>query len=144
MNGLAASEALKGAFRLIAEETPEAFEWLARELRGLRIRCTVDDEAFIVLGGDRPRIVPGGGEGRLDADVRASKPAVLDLIDGEVDMLGAIRQRRLSLTADIRLMVRLSRAQRAFAEGAVRARGARDLLRRYRGPGPGSTTRGGG
>lgn len=144
MKDLRASEALSGALRAIREETPDAFAWLARELRGLRIRCAVDDEAFVVLGGDPPRVIGARGERRLDADVRASKPAVLDLIDGEVDMLTAIRQRRVSLTADIRLMGRIARAQRAFAEGAVRARGVRDLLRRYRAAGPRPTPTGGG
>ena len=127
----AAGEALASAFALLEGEAPAAFAWMGAELRGLRIRCVVGDEEFFVLGAERP-CVDRDPRQPVQVDVRAAKGAILDLIDGETDFVTAIRARRVRLTADIGLMVRLSRAQRAFAEGASRSRGMRELLRVYR------------
>jgi hypothetical protein len=106
---------------------------MGAELRGLRIRCVVGDEEFFVLGAASPRVDREPGQ-PVQAEVSAAKGTILDLIDGETDFLTAVRARRVRLTADISLMVRLSRAQRAFAEGASRTRGMRELLRVYREP----------
>jgi hypothetical protein len=129
---LPAGETLALAFAILERESPRAFEWMSVELRGLRIRCAVAEERFTVYGAERP-VVEAGSEPLFQVDVEAGKDAILALIDGETDVLGAIVGRRVKLIADIGLMVRLSRAQRAFAEGAVRAAPMRDLLRRYRG-----------
>jgi hypothetical protein len=126
-----ARETLASAFLILEREAPRAFQWMSAELRGLRIRCTVGHERFVVIGGGRPTIRNGRGQ-PFEADVEADRAAILALIHGETDFLTAIRSRRVRLVADISLMVRLSRAQRAFAEGAVRTPSMRELLRVFR------------
>jgi hypothetical protein len=126
-----ARETLASAFDILEREAPRAFQWMSDELRGLRILCTVGLETFAVSGGGRPTVRNGDGQ-PFQVEVEADRAAILALIDGETDFLTAIRARRVRLVADIGLMVRLSRAQRAFAEGAARTSSMRELLRIYR------------
>ena len=124
--------ALAQAFAILAAEQPAYYARFAASLRGLVIHCTVDEERFVITGGDHPHVSTGG---HADAAIIASarRDAVLALIDGDISILQAVMARRLFVKADIALMVPLSRAQRAFAEGAVRARGMRPLLKQWRG-----------
>jgi hypothetical protein len=57
---------------------------------------------------------------------------VLDLIDGRLDLLGAVEAGRLDARGDPEAVLRLARALTAFVEGAVRAPGMRALLDDYR------------
>lgn len=134
MGPASAQETLARAFEILERDELAAFTRMADDLRGLAISCTVDEERFAVIANERPAVVrsaPGGA----DVTVEAGRRVILELIDGETDFLSAVMARRVSLTADISLMVRLSRAQRAFAEGAARARRMRPLLEAFRAAG---------
>ena len=125
------AETLRRAFAILACDELAAFVALSDALRGLVVRCAVDGEVFTVLGRAQ-LIVRRGPIARADAHVVASRAAILDLIDGRLTVLDAVLARRLTLVADIGHLVRLSRAQRAFAEGAARTRQMRALLAAYR------------
>jgi hypothetical protein len=64
--------------------------------------------------------------------VVARDGVVLDLIDGRIDLLGAVEAGRLDVRGDPEAVLRLARALTAFVEGAVRSPGLRDLLDAYR------------
>lgn len=124
---MSAGHFLARAFDVLECDELAAFTRMGDALAGLTIACTVDTESFFVSGAGRPRVL-AAAPGAVKVRVESSRAAILDLIDGETDFLAAVLARRLRLTADIDLMVRLSRAQRAFAEGAARARRMRLLL----------------
>jgi hypothetical protein len=131
MTSSSAQETLAHAFDILERDELAAFTRMADDLRGLVISCTVDSERFAVLGTERPSVAPDV-PGEAQVMVEAGRRSILDLVDGETDFLSAVMTRRVRLTADVRLMVRLSRAQRAFAEGASRARRMRPLLEAFR------------
>jgi ribosomal protein S12 methylthiotransferase accessory factor YcaO len=128
---MSARKALELALAIIEREQPDDHARISQQLRGLAIGCTIGDETFLVLGGDRPTVIDGAGQ-HVNVEAAAQRDAILELIDGERTILEMVMARRLSITADITLMVSLSRAERAFAEGAVRARSMRPLLELWR------------
>lgn len=123
--------ALKSALDVIERDQLAAYVSIADALAGLTIACEVDGDHFSVKGGRRLLIEVGEHSG---ADVRVStrRAAILALIDGDLQLIEAVRMRDLRVVADISLMVQLSRAQRAFAEGAARARRVRPILDAFR------------
>jgi hypothetical protein len=129
-----AQETLARAFDILERDELAAFTRMADDLRGLVISCTVDDERFAVVANERPSVVPNVPD-QTQVVVEADRCSILELVDGETDFLSAVMARRVTLRADVRLMVRLSRAQRAFAEGASRARRMRALLEAFRATG---------
>lgn len=131
MARLSSAGALREAFRILERDALAFHVVLADELRGLTISCEVGGERFGLRCGRRP-LVARIGRDPAAVRVATDRETILALIDGKIRLLEAIRGRRLKLIADVALMLRLSRAQRAFAEGAVRARRMRALLNRYR------------
>ncbi|AJP71197.1 hypothetical protein [Sphingomonas hengshuiensis] len=131
MAGSCAAQTLAQAFDILERDEPAAFAAMALQLAGLIVSCTVDGERFFVSGAGRPQ-VSGAAGAAVTVWVESNRRAIIRLIDGDIDVLGAVRARQLRLTADIALMVRISRAQRAFAEGAARARRIRPLLEALR------------
>ena len=123
---------VRRALALLRWEAPAAYHRMVDELRPGAVLLEVDGERFAVeTRGER------AWTGR-----RASRPptgrvvardgVVLDLIDGRLDLLGAVEMGRLDVRGDPESVLRLARALTAFVEGAVRADGLRDLLDEYR------------
>jgi hypothetical protein len=125
------AETLRRALDLLELEVPGYHAAVVKALDGLVVQCRVDHVDFTVTAGGTLTI----HEERPDlADVLAvsSHRAILALIDGRTTMLEAVLGRGVMVRAEIGLMVRLSQAQRAFAEGAARTRQMRDVLETYR------------
>lgn len=123
---------VRRALALLRSQAPAAYHRVVDELRHGAVLLEVDGERFAVEArGD------GAWTGR-----RATRPAtgrvtardgvVLDLIDGRLDLLGAVEAGRLDVRGDPQAVLRLARALTAFVEGAVRAPGLRALLDEYR------------
>ncbi|MGE0026633.1 MAG: SCP2 sterol-binding domain-containing protein [Thermoleophilia bacterium] len=123
---------VRRALALLRSQQPAAYHRMVDALRPGAVLLEVDGERFAVEArGD------GAWTGR-----RATRPAtgrvtardgvVLDLIDGRLDLLGAVEAGRLDVRGDPEAVLRLARALSAFVEGAVRAPGLRDLLDEYR------------
>ena len=123
---------VRRALALLRSEAPAAYHRMVVELRPGALLLEVGGERFAVeVRGDRAWV------GR-----RASRPAtgrvtardgvVIDLIDGRLDLLGAVRAGRLDVRGAPEAVLRLARALGAFVEGAVRAPGLRELLDEYR------------
>lgn len=123
---------VRRALALLRSQAPAAYHRMVDELRPGAVLLDVDGERFAVEArGD------GAWTGR-----RATRPAtgrvtardgvVLDLIDGRLDLLGAVEAGRLDVRGDPQAVLRLARALTAFVDGAVRAPGLRGLLDEYR------------
>ena len=117
---------------ILRDEAPAAYHRLADELRPGAVHMDVAGDRFAVeVRDDRPRVVRGGARGATGW-VTADDGVVLDLIDGRLDLLGAVEAGRLDVRGDCETVLRLARALTAFTEGAVRSPGARALLDDYR------------
>jgi hypothetical protein len=129
---------LRRALVLLEAESPAAFHRLVDELRPGPARLDVGGERFAVeVDGGRPRVrrrgaLPPAGW------VTAREGVVLDLIDGRLDLLGAVEAGRLDVRGDPEAVLRLARALSAFVDGAVRSAGLRLLLDDYRAAEPGA------
>jgi hypothetical protein len=123
---------VRRALALLRSQAPAAYHRLVDELRPGAVLLEVDGERFAVdARGDRARAgrrAAGPATGR----VVARDGVVLDLIDGRLDLLGAVEAGRLDVRGDPEAVLRLARALTAFVEGAVRSPGLRDLLDEYR------------
>jgi hypothetical protein len=123
---------VRRALALLRAEAPAAFHRLVDELRPGAVLLEVAGERFAVeVRGDRARVArraTAAATGR----VVAGDGVVLDLIDGRLDLLGAVEAGRLDARGDPEAVLRLARALTAFVEGAVRAPGMRALLDDYR------------
>jgi hypothetical protein len=128
---MTSAEALAATLAILERDQLAAYVRMADALAGLRIALEVQDEVFHVQGGNMVA-VEAASDVPVDAHVATTRPAILALIDGDIGLLEAVKARKLKLRADISLMVRLARAERAFAEGAARARPVRRVLDRFR------------
>jgi len=125
------AEALGRALDLLKREQPGYYARMVEALDGLVVQCRVDDLDFTVTG-DATLVLREQHLDNADVLATSSHRAILQLIDARTTLLGAVLGRGLKVRADIGLMVRLSQAQRAFAEGAARTRNMRDVLDAYR------------
>ncbi len=117
---------------VLEAEAPAAFLRIVDELRPCAVRLDVDGERFTVEVRDgRARVARRGGRSPAGW-VTARGAVVLDLIDGRLDLLGAVESGALDVRGDCESVLRLARALTAFTEGAVRSPGARALLDEYR------------
>ncbi len=118
---------LRRALAVLERDELRAFTHLSEALGRLRLVMDVDGERFRVIGGGRPRIEIDDAS---PAEVRVTtvRAAIVDLIDGETSFLDAVLARRIRITGDSFDLLQVARAQRAFTEGAVRARRLRPLL----------------
>lgn len=129
---MTSAEALEAALDLLATDQIAAYVAIGDALQDLVVDCLVDGEGFHVVGGAELMVRRGAAGDAAVVWVVSSRAAILALADGEIGVLGAVRARWLDVRTDISLMVRVSRAQRAFAEGAARSRAMREVLARYR------------
>lgn len=131
---------LRRALVLLEAEAPAAFHRLLDELRSGATRLEVGGERITVeVHGDRVRVRRRGTR-PPSGWVTAGEGVVLDLIDGRLDLLGAVEAGRLDVRGDVGTVLALSRALVAFVDGAVRSAGLRLLLDDYRAAGPGGAT----
>jgi putative sterol carrier protein len=128
---MTSADALARTLAILERDQLASYVRLADALTGLRIALEVQGETFHVQGGSSVAVEQAADE-PVDARVRTSRHAILALIDGDIDLLEAVKARKLKLKADVSLMVRLARAERAFAEGAARARAVRSVLDQFR------------
>jgi|GEM_PF-3201802 len=126
-----AREALQRVCEILREDELVAHIHLVDALDGLTVDCSVGTETFHIACDGDLRIGEGHGPG-AQVSVRSDKASILALIDGDLGLLESVLAGRFDVLADISLMTRVSRAQRAFAEGAARARRVRPVLTRYR------------
>jgi hypothetical protein len=124
-------EALLRSLAAIRTECLPAYIQLLDALQGLAIDCDIGQERFCVFGSENIVI---GEIGLIppSATVRCTRKAILAIIDGDLAVLDAVKKGQLDIRADIPILLRLAQAQRAFAEGAARARSTEDVLARYR------------
>ncbi len=131
---------LRRALVLLEAEAPAAFHRLVDELRAGATRLDVGGERVTVeVHGDRVRVRRRGTR-PPSGWVTAGEGVVLDLIDGRLDLLGAVEAGRLDVRGDLGTALALARALVAFVDGAVRSAGLRLLLDDYRGVAPGAPT----
>jgi len=128
---MTSSQALSAALAVIERDQLAAYTRILDALDGIVIGFDVGGETFSVSAADRLR-VSTNADYVAKVEVRTDRSAILALIDGEIELLEAVKTRRLKIVADVSLMTRLARAERAFAEGAARARRIRPILEAYR------------
>jgi len=128
---MTSGQALSAALAVIERDQLAAYTRIVDELGGIVISFDVGGETFSVGGADRLR-VSTSADLVPKVEVRTDRSAILALIDGEIELLEAVTTRRLKIVANVSLMTRLARAERAFAEGAARARRIRPILEAYR------------
>jgi hypothetical protein len=131
-----ACRTLEAALTLLQADAPAAYFRILAELDGLAIALQVDDEPFAVRCTRHGlQLESGTRDGdALPVALQTSRRAIVALIDGEVSLLDAVLARQLALRAEVRVLDRLARAGRAFAEGALRSRRMRALLDDFRAP----------
>lgn len=117
------------ALAVLERDELRAFTHLSEALGSRRIALAIDDEEFCILGDRRPILVAGSGG---DVCLRAERAVILDLIDGRTNFLDAVLARRIRVSGAPADLLAVARAQRAFIEGAVRARRVRPLLDEWR------------
>ncbi len=123
---------VRRALRLLGAEEPAAYLRMVDELRPGAVLLEVDGERFAVEARGDGAWAGRRGTRPATGRVVARDGVVLDLIDGRLDLLGAVEAGRLDVRGDPEAVLRLARALTAFVEGAVRAPGLRDLLDEYR------------
>jgi hypothetical protein len=131
-----ACRTLETALALLQSDAPAAYFRILTELDGLAIALRVDDEPFAVRGTSRglqlEHGTPAGAAPPIE--LQTSRRTIVALIDGELSLLDAVLARELALRAEVRVLDRIARAGRAFAEGALRSRRMRALLDEFRAP----------
>jgi hypothetical protein len=128
------SRVLREALDILRIDAPAAYHRVARELTGIAVDITVDAEMFNVQVLE-DAVAVGAHLCGAPAIVTTSTDTILDLTDGRLTYLEAIRSGRLTLRGNLALMLPLARASTAFAEGAVRSpriKGPLALLREAR------------
>jgi hypothetical protein len=131
---------LRRALILLEAESPAAFHRLVDELRRRPARLDVGGERFAVeVDGDGLRVRRRGTLSPAGW-VTARRGVVLELIDGRLDLLGAVEAGRLDVRGDVETVLALARALTAFVDGAVRSGGLRLLLDDYRAAAPEGAT----
>ncbi len=132
---------VRRALDLLRSEAPAAHHRMVDELRPGAVLLQVDGDRFAVeVRGDRAWVRRRATR-PVAGRVVARDGAVLDLIDGRLDMLGAVEAGRLDVRGDPEAVLRLARALSAFVEGAVRAPRLRELLDEYRAAQPAAAGR---
>lgn len=131
-----ACRTLETALALLQADAPAAYFRILAELDGLAIALRVEAEPFAVRGTRHGlQLEAGAPAGAAPSiELQTSRRAIVALIDGELSLLDAVLARELALRAEVRVLDRLARAGRAFAEGALRSRRMRALLDDFRAP----------
>lgn len=123
---------LGASLGLVERQQPGFYAGLCRALEGLRLGVEVDGErSWVGLVGGRVGVLPRG-EGAVDVEVRATRGAVLELLDGRHTLLSAVLAERLWLRGRPDALLGFDDALGAYLHGAVRAPGMPALLRAYR------------
>lgn len=127
-----ARQTLENALDVLRADAAAAYYRVLDELSGLALRVQVGDERFDCRCTDAQLVFISAGEGAPDITVCTDPRTILALIDGQVSIMNAVLARQLSVQGEVMTLARLSRAVVAFSEGALRSRGMRALLQRYR------------
>lgn len=127
-----ARQALEDALDVLRADAAASYYRVLLELEGLALDVQVGDERFDCHCADAQLAFGAARGDTADITVRTDRPTILALIDGHVSMMNAVLARQLAVQGDALTLARLSRAVVAFSEGALRSRGMRALLQRYR------------
>jgi hypothetical protein len=123
-------EFLARSLDLLGAETPQAHARLAHALDALPLALEVDAEAMLL-------VFERGRHALRDAApasvlLRTTRSAILDLVDGRIGLVEALRGERLWLQGAVASLVRVDAALRAYLAGAVRSPSFLPLLADYR------------
>ena len=121
---------IAAAVALLCAEAPPQARLLADALRGAPILVRWGDEE-VTLGcdGDRPRVGPARA---LPVRLGVTREVALDLLEGRVSWITALRDERVTLYTPISRAARLDLALRSAISGLVRCPSAPALLSRLR------------
>lgn len=119
------------SFAVMREQAPHAYGTLCATLARRDVRLEVDGEVTVLrfTAHDATAITR---DGRPAIDVRTSRDAILDLIDGRGTLLDAVLADRLLLRGDPDRLLEFHDGLVAYVHGAVRAPSFPGLLREYR------------
>lgn len=131
---MTAQAALEQAIALLRRDRLAAYVQVEDALAGLVVECAAGTEVFTVHGKAGLPIISGLAE-QATARVRTCAKTIVALIDGEVSVLEAVKAGQLDMVASTPVLLRLAQAQRAFAEGAARARDMQLVLDEFRASG---------
>lgn len=121
---------LDRSLAVLAVEVPESYRRIAQTLDSLPMCVVVDGEVSVVHFAHGRHVLAVGGS--VAGELRTSSPAIVALIDGEIELLDALMSERLYLRGPVDVVVRFERALQAYLAGAVRAPTFPSLLNGYR------------
>jgi hypothetical protein len=122
---------LASALALLARETPLAYQAVAHALDGVALRVRVGGAPFVVSFA-RGAHAFANARAHADADVASDVATLLDLVDGRVSLVPALRSERIALRGSVAVIARFDRALTAFFAGAVRGESFPGLLADFR------------
>ena len=127
---------LDESLAVLQREQPALYARLCEALAGLQIEVRVDRERMIVgfePGGHRIAAEIAGAEpSAAGARFRASRGAVLDVLDGRISLAEAVLTGRLEAYAPLARLLELHDALLLYVNGAVRCPSFPALLDRFR------------
>lgn len=124
---------LRTSFQILRREHAQAFAAMVRALGRGRLYLQVDDEAIVLrFGQGTPQVWPAHGRDRRPPLVQTSRRAILQLADGELTVLDAVRARELEVLASPEDLLRLERSLGFYLRGAVRCPSFPALLEQFR------------
>lgn len=112
-------ELARRSLDILAREHPQAHAALARRLAGLAAALRIDGERVILqVEAGVPVISTGAAE--VEVELRATRRALLRLLDGEASLLDAVRDGSVALSGGIGALARFHDALLDYLRGAVR------------------------
>jgi hypothetical protein len=129
---------LDESFTVLRREVPEAHRRMCAELEGAGVAIRVNDESVIVAcDGTGMRVDEWSGREHPSAEIRTSRKAILQVLNGKLAMANAVLTDAVRARASLETLVRLNRGLALYVHGAVRAPSFPELLKRFEtGPRP--------
>ncbi len=121
---------LEVSLEVLEREVPSAYAGLEGALRDLPLRLEIDGRAMVLAFENGRHALRGAHDAPVC--LRTSRDAILDLVEGRLGLVEALREERLWLQGEVAALVRVDEALRVYLAGAVRARGFVPLLDDYR------------
>ena len=112
-------------------EAPAFHEQLCSMLRGVRLRITGDGDPF-ALRFDAATVVSAQPDGAEPVHLRVGHRALLDIVDGRLSIEEALRQDRLEMRGDLRVVSDVFEALVIYVRGAIRCPSSPHLLSEFR------------
>jgi hypothetical protein len=116
----------------VDRDAPECGRQAAAALGERLAMLRVGDEAITLAARGERVVVREAPADSAEIELRASARAVVDLVDGRVELLQAIEDARLHVAGTPDDLIAMEAAVRWFIGGAVRSRGPAQAWRRHR------------